>query len=278
MEPTSHDLRPAVSPAGRAGGLHLSEWACELAGTALLLLGGLSAVALDFGRGSPVAALVPSQSARLLMTGMLFAGTGSLVAVSPLGRRSGGHVNPSVTLAFWLNRQVHRHDLAGYVGAQLVGAILGVAVWRLLWGGVASSMMDGTTRPGLGISAVQAVAIEAVMTALLVLTIFAFLSGRTTMRWTPLAVWFAVTLLVWIGAPFTGTSLNPARSLGPALVAREPSWLWIYFAGPLLGAAGAALLAGRLFGGMQPLTAKLFHDARYPSVFLREAAPSGSER
>ena len=72
---------------------HLSEWGAELAGTAILMLGGLTAVALDFGRGSPVAAAIPSVSARLLLTGALFAATGSLVAISPLGRLSGAHVH-----------------------------------------------------------------------------------------------------------------------------------------------------------------------------------------
>src|SRR5256885_13482233 len=85
---------PAPQPA--RGGVHLVEWASELVGTAFLLLGGLSAVALDFGPGSPAAAALPSRSARLLLTGVLFAGTGGLVAVSPLGRRSGGPINPAV--------------------------------------------------------------------------------------------------------------------------------------------------------------------------------------
>ena len=66
---------------------HLSEWGAELAGTAILMIGGLSAVALDFGRGSPVAAAIPAVSPRLLLTGALFAATGSLLALSPLGGR-----------------------------------------------------------------------------------------------------------------------------------------------------------------------------------------------
>lgn len=86
-------------------GLHLAEWSCELLGTALLLLGGSSAVCLDFGPHSPLRGL--GSSVRLLLTGLLFAGTGSLLAISPLGRRSGAHLNPVVTLAFWTQRKVH---------------------------------------------------------------------------------------------------------------------------------------------------------------------------
>lgn len=126
-------------------GLHLAEWSCELLGTALLLLGGLSAVCLDFGPHSPLRGL--ASSFRLLLTGLLFAGTGSLLAISPLGRRSGAHLNPVVTLAFWTQRKVHPHDLAGYVGAQLLGAVLGTAAVAGLWGGEARAVHLGATAP-----------------------------------------------------------------------------------------------------------------------------------
>lgn len=247
--------------------IHVEEWASELLGTAILLLCGLSAVALDFGRGSPLVAAVPSSSLRLLFTGILFAATGSLIALSPLGRRSGGHVNPAVSLAFWLDGKMQHHDVGAYVGAQFAGAVLGAACWRLLWGHIADSVMGGATLPGPGVSPLEAVGIEALMTALLVTTIFAFLSRRSTMRWTPLATWFVITMLVWLGANFTGTSLNPARSAGPALVSGNLSMLWIYFVGPPLGAIAAALLARALFGRIRPVTGKLYHDERYPTIF-----------
>jgi len=95
---------------GAQGGWHWVEWICEFAGTALLLLGGLSAICLDFAPGSPVVSVVPDHSARLLITGLLFAGVGSLVAVSPLGRRCGAHLNPSVTVAFWRRGHMHPHE------------------------------------------------------------------------------------------------------------------------------------------------------------------------
>jgi aquaporin Z len=191
---------------------HITEWGAELGGTAILMLGGLSAVALDFAPGSPVAAAIPGVSPRLLLTGALFSATGSLVAISPLGRLSGAHVNPAVTVAIWLTRQVHPHDLAGYLAAQFSGALIGVGVWRLIWGRRAEGVINGVTSRGPKVQPWQAVAIEAFMTAVLVLTIFLFVSRPRLMRWTPLAVWLVVTLLVWQGALLTGTSLNPARA------------------------------------------------------------------
>ncbi len=150
-------------------GLHLAEWSCELLGTALLLLGGLSAVCLDFGPHSPLRGL--GSSVRLLLTGLLFAGTGSLLAISPLGRRSGAHLNPVVTLAFWTQRKVHPHDLAGYVGGQLLGAVLGTAAVAGLWGSEAQAVHLGATAPGRGLTRPAAMLVEAAMTAVLVLVL-----------------------------------------------------------------------------------------------------------
>jgi len=248
------------------------EWACEFLGTLVLVLGGLSAVCLDFGQGMPIARLIPSASARLLLTGLLFAATGSLFALTPPGRRSGAHLNPCITLAFFATGHVHRDDLLGYVGAQCLGAITGAAVLRWIWAGVAVSVRDGRTLPGPGTGGPQAVAIEALMTAILVLTILICVAHRRSLRWTPTAVWIVVALLVWRGAPYTGTSLNPARSLGPAVVAARFGSLWVYLVGPPLGALAAVALQ-RGWGRHLPLTAKLFHDEGYPSV-LRSWLPT----
>lgn len=249
---------------------HLAEWGAEAAGSMLLILGGVSAVCLDFGKNSWVAAHVPSPSTRLLITGVLFAGTGSLVAVSPLGRLSGAHLNPVVTLAFRITGHVRPDDLAGYVTAQLGGALCGAALVRLIWGSVAVSVRVGMTRPSPSTPTVAAVAIEALMTAILLATILGFLSRHELMRWTPLAVWIVVALMVWRGAPYTGTSLNPARSLGPAAVFGDLSDYWVYVAGPVAGAATVALAVR--FLELRPLTAKLFHDERYPST-MRSRMP-----
>ncbi len=251
------------------GGWHWIPWGCEFLGTAILLAGGLSAVYLDFGPGSPIAPHLRSHGARLLLTGLLFAGTGSLVALSPLGRRSGAHLNPAVTLAFWTQRKVHPHDLAGYVVAQLLGAIASVALLHLAWGHTAEAVHLGATQPGSGFTALEAAGLEAAMTASLVLMIFFFTSSKRTARWTPLGNWLLVATLVWQGAPFTGTSLNPVRSLAPALLAPELSHLWAYIAGPLTGALLAALIF-TAFRTTHTLTAKLFHDPRYPSTLGSE--------
>lgn len=247
------------------GGRHWREWGSELLGTALLLLGGLSAVCLDFGAHSPVAQALPSTSTRLLVTGILFAGTGSLVALTPFGRLSGAHLNPVVTLAFWTQGKVHPHDLVGYVAAQLLGGLIGAWLVLLLWGQTARSVRVGATSPGPGVSPLQAILIEAAMTTALVLTILLMTSSVRTARWTPLVLWPVIAVLVWVGAPYTGTSLNPARSLGPALLAPLLGPLPIYFVGPLVGGA-AAVGVFTLLRDRHTVTAKLFHDGRHPGT------------
>jgi aquaporin Z len=247
------------------GGWHWVEWTCEFVGTALLLLGGLSAVCLDFGPGSPVTSVIPDHSIRLLFTGLLFAGTGSLVAISPLGRRSGAHLNPSVTLAFWRRGHMHPHDLAGYMVAQVAGAFAGTALVRWSWGSKARAVDLGVTQPGHGIGDAAAMGIEVFMTFLLIATLLLMVSSPKTARWTPLVVWIVIAVLVWQGAPWTGTSLNPARSLAPAVLSPHAANLWVYLIGPPVGSL-LAVAAFATVPGLETRTAKLFHDPRYPSV------------
>ncbi len=230
-----------------------------------MLIGGLSAVCLDFGAHSPVAAAIPSRSARLLITVILFASSGALVTISPIGRRSGAHLNPAVTLAFYLRRHLHHHDLFGYVAGQCVGAIVGDAAVRWWWGSRATSVADGLTQPRAHLASLSAAGIEAAMTATMVFTILAFVSSARTARFTPLAAAIVVALLVWQGAPYTDTSLNPARSLGPAVVTGDFRDYWIYVLGPLSGAVAAVGLYALV--PLETYTAKLFHDVRYRSPF-----------
>ncbi|MGH8973670.1 MAG: aquaporin, partial [Acidimicrobiia bacterium] len=100
--------------------------------------------------------------------------------------------------------------------------------------------------------------------AALVLVIFAFLSSPRTARWSPVAAWACATVLIWQVGPHTAVSLDPARSVGPAVAAANAADQWVYVVGPLAGALLAAgawrLVPARL------VTAKLFHDARYRSV------------
>ena len=121
----------------------------ELVGTALLVLAGLSLVIFMFGEGSPVESLLPSEASRRLITGFLFGTIGALIALSPVGMRSGAHINPVVTLAFRLMGKLDLRTTLGYIVAQLIGAVVG-SLPLFMWGPMGKSVAFGATLPGSG--------------------------------------------------------------------------------------------------------------------------------
>lgn len=254
---------------GPYGGVHWREWLSELVGTAVLFGVGFSVVAALLSPRSPISASVAP--IRFLLVGLNFGVLSALLALSPLGRRSGAHLNPAVTLAFWLRGDVHRHDLTGYLVAQFVGALLGTLVFDIALGSWATSIGHARTSPA-PVGAPAGVAIEAGLTATL-LVVFVALANMRTVRWTPTFVAGVLTLVIWVGSPPTGASLNPARSLAPALIERDATHLWVYFAGPAIGAVLAVGAVRLLMPERHVLSAKLFDDRRYPST-MRCRLPS----
>ncbi|MBW4540163.1 MAG: aquaporin [Myxacorys chilensis ATA2-1-KO14] len=248
--------------------LHWAEYTAELVGTTVNIFVGLSAVVFDFGQGLPMEQLIPNHSIRLLITGLIYSGSGSLFAVSPLGKLSGAHINPSVTLAFWVHGKMHRQDAIGYVIAQFLGSTFGATLLVLVWGKYAGSVYNGMTLPGAGYALWFVFLAEVLMTFLLVISIFLFVSNRRLMCWTPLITWLLVAAMVWLGAPISGTSLNSARSIGPALVTGLWRDQWLYCIAPPLGALLAVAVFRRLSMGKRDiLSGKLFHVPHYRSIF-----------
>jgi aquaporin Z len=254
---------PGPQPVHR--GLHLRIWAAEAVGTGLLVLGALSAVAFALSDESPVADITASGSWRLLVAGLLVGATVALIAVSPVGRLSGSHLNPAVTLAFAVLGRVGAGDLVAYLVAQFAGALVGALAFHLAWGEIAGSVGGGVTHPT--VAAPVALILEAAMTGLLVATILFFLSRERLAHWTPFAVWGLLAVLIWKASGYTGTSLNPARSAGAAVAFSDLSDLWLYVVAPVAGSLAVATAWRRLNSSMHPKTAKLFHDSRYACAF-----------
>lgn len=209
-------------------------YGAELLGTALLVAVGLSIVILDFGQGSPVVRLLPSPGGRRLITGFLFGTTGALIALSPLGKESGAHINPAVTLGFWLMGKLKARHLLGYVVAQLAGAAVG-ALLLLAWGTMGRSIAFGATFPNASYAVGWALLGETVTTFALILGLFFFLQHRRLRTFTPALFPFLYAALVFAEANVSGTSTNPARSFGPALISGDWHGWWVYWLGPLLG-------------------------------------------
>ena len=248
---------------------HLPEYLSEFFGTAIMMVLGIGAIMLMWGDGSPMRAFEMPVGLRRLLTGILFAGAGTLVALSPLGQRSGGHLNPAVTWAFWRKRRVKLVDAVLYSVAQCLGALAGVGVFMLIGGSVAKSLKLGLTVPGEGYSPGLAFVAEAVTTFLLMFLILYCVGNSRIAGRTPYFVGVFVTLLVFLEAPISGTSLNPARSFAPAFWTQSFQFQWIYWIAPTLGALAAVPSVGFFFaeknkGGC----AKLFHTGHYRCIFL----------
>lgn len=239
--------------------LHPALYLAEFIGTALLVLLGVSIVILMFGQGGPGSTLIPGEGLRLFLTGGLFGSVGALIAVSPIGRISGAHINPAVTLAFWLEGKLAWRDAALYMMAQFAGSVVG-AVPLLAWGAMGQSVAFGATQPGPGVPAWAAMLGEAAVTFLLILAILTTAAHPRTRRFTPLVMPAVLCVLVWLEAPISGASANPARSFGPALVAKVPIDPWIYMLGPSFGAIlYAGLVRLKAIRLPRVTVARLFH-------------------
>jgi aquaporin Z len=228
----------------------------EMVGTAVLLLVGLSLVILMFGDGSPMKILLPSEGARRVITGFLFGAWGGLIALSPVGERSGAHINPIVTLAFRLAGRIELPTALGYIGAQLLGAVVG-CLPLLVWGAMGRSLSFGATTPGAGYTIGAVLLGEVVTTFTMVTLLFVFLAFRRTRPFTPALFPFLYAVMVYLEAPISGTSTNPARSLGPAVISGQWDGWWIYWVGPIIGSVVACLACSFLAKRIE--VAKLYH-------------------
>jgi aquaporin Z len=243
----------------------------ELVGTALLVLIGLSLVILMFGTGTPMARLIPSEGLRRLITGFLFGTTGATIALSPVGKVSGAHINPAVTLAFRLMGKLDLRTTLGYIVAQLTGAVVG-SLPLLLWGTMGKSVVFGATLPGPGTTLPMVILGEVITTFAMVTLLAVFLGFRKIRPFTPAIFPPLYAIMVWAESPISGTSTNPARSLGPAVISGQWGGWWIYWIGPVVGMLLAVLACSFLAKRIE--VAKLYYfESDRDRLFRRTAIP-----
>jgi aquaporin NIP len=162
------------------------------------------------------------------------------------GHLSGAHINPAVTLAFTLTRHFSARDAVAYIAAQCVGATIGALTLLAVWTDKPAHL--GATIPSVG--AGSALVYELVLTAILMFVIMAVATDiRAVGAAAAIAIGGTVGLDALFGGPVTGASMNPARSLGPALVSGTWTDFWVYVLGPVLGAAAGALAYQLVRGG-----------------------------
>lgn len=161
-----------------------------------------------------------------------------MVMIYATGHLSGAHINPAVTIAFAVTRHFPGRDAIAYIGAQFAGAILGALVLLAVWPDKPAAL--GATVPSVGVG--SAVVYEVILTAFLMFVIMAVATDtRAVGAAAAIAIGGTVGLDAIFGGPVTGASMNPARSLGPALASGTWTDFWVYLVGPLVGAALGAL-------------------------------------
>jgi MIP family channel proteins len=214
----------------------------ELVGTFILVFGG-TAVAVAAILARPTAGGAYGSLAVALAFGLALA-----IVVASIGHVSGAHVNPAVTIGMAATGKFPWNYVPIYVAAQLVGAVLAALATWLTFGGVGarSEASLAATYPASGVGDLQAFIVEILITFILVFVVMAVATDeRAPAAIAPIAVGFALAVGVFIAGPVTGGSVNPARSLGPMIVAGDLTSVWLYILGPIIGGALGALLYDR---------------------------------
>jgi aquaporin NIP len=199
---------------------------------------GLAAFALVFAGCGAIVADTRYDGALGTVGIALVFGLVIMVMVYATGHLSGAHINPAVTCAFTMTRHFPRRDALAYVLAQGAGAIAAALLLLAVWPSQPAEL--GASVPSVGVG--SALVYEAVLSAFLMFVIMAVATDtRAVGAAAAIAIGGTIGLDALVGGPVTGASMNPARSLGPALVAGEWQDLWVYFVGPVVGATFGGL-------------------------------------
>jgi len=160
-----------------------------------------------------------------------------MVSVFTFGHISGGHFNPAVTVGFLIKKEMSFKDASYYIATQIIAAITASLTIFLLFGNVASL---GITMPSG--SLLQSFILELIMTFFLMFVILTVTSDKKSKAFAGLAIGGTITLEALFGGPISGASMNPARSIGPAIISGNFNHLWLYIVATILGAILASLL------------------------------------
>ena len=216
------------------------KYVAELVGTFLFMTIGYASVAAFRAASAPGLLVVPFSF-----------GLGLLAAIFAVGHISGGHFNPAVTVAAVLDNRTTAQDAVGYILAQVIGAVLAAALVLVVAGQPA--VAAGVTKPGGGVSDIGALILEIVLAAAFILVILT--STKRSPSLAPLAIPLTLIAIHFGSASLSGASVNPARSIGSALIGQDLSALWIYIIAPIVGAvAGWAIYKAIDGGGDVPLS------------------------
>src|SRR5215210_2325481 len=201
--------------------MNASKYLAEIVGTFVLVFVGSLSILAALAMDASVLLVVP-----------LGFGLALLAGIFAVGDVSGGHFNPAVTLAALLDRRIRILDAVMYVVAQALGAV--AASGAILAIASQDAVRATANHPGASVGDTRAFALEVVLTAIFVLVILTV--TKRDPAHAPIAIPLTLAVIHFAGIPVSGASVNPVRSLGPALVGADFSNLWIYLTAPFAGA------------------------------------------
>jgi aquaporin Z len=245
---------------------HWPEYLCEAAELGIFMISaGLFTILLHHPR-SPVITWIPSEFIRRMLTGMAMGGTAILLVFSPLGKRSGGHFNPAVTLTFWRLGKVRDWDAVFYIVAQFGGGIVGVSIASLfvVMALAHPSVNYVATLPGPRGEWIAFLA-ELIIAFILMSTVLHVSNTPYLSRYTALFTGALVAAFITFESPLSGMSMNPARTFASAFAGQLWAGLWIYFTAPIL----AMQFAGWIYLRRQGVVhcAKFHHHNNHRCIF-----------
>jgi len=251
--------------------LHWPEYLIEATCLGLFMLSAAGFATLLRHPASPLASAVGSllwPALQRVPMGMAMGLTAAAIIYSPLGRRSGAHMNPAVTLTFLRLGKIDGRDAAAYVAAQFVGGGTGIvaATWLLRGLPAHPAINYVATVPGSP-GELVAFAAETAISFGMMLVVLSTSNIRRLARFTGAFAGLLIAAYITLEDPLSGMSMNPARTLGPALLAHTGRSLWIYFLAPPLGMLLAAELFVRVAGVGRVRCAKLHHPSGVPCIF-----------
>jgi aquaporin Z len=247
---------------------HWPEYLIEAWGLGTFMVSAGVFATLLWAPDSPVSQMLGSEWGRRLVMGLAMGVTAVGIILSPWGRRSGAHLNPAVTLSFWRLGKIATADAAFYIVFQTLGGLAGVLlVWAVLGDAFAVvPVRFAVTVPGAAGEAV-AFAAEAVMSGGLMLMVLVTSNHARLSRFTGVFAGMLLWLFIAVEAPYSGMSINPARTLASGVPARIYDGLWIYLSATI----GGMLVAGELYrwwpSAPPVYCAKLDHHGRGRCIF-----------
>jgi aquaporin Z len=246
---------------------HWPEYLIEAGGLGTFMVSASLFAVLLFHPDAPVGTLALPDAARRVLMGVAMGATAVALIYSPLGQRSGAHLNPAVTLTFWRLGKVGGWDAVFYVIAQCLGGVAGMALVTVLLPDLVAhpSVAYVVTVPGTGGAAAAWIG-EIAISAGLMAVVLAIGSRPRLASLTGLAAGTLVALYIAIEAPVSGMSMNPARTLASALPAATWTAFWVYLTAPPLGMLLAAEVHRRAAARAVPC-AKLQHDRGGRCIF-----------